>query len=79
MNRPPTTPRRFGRTAAPRNKAWPALQPRMLAIEAELDAVICDLSRAGLGKHVPPLFRMLARVRLAREDIAVDQHRRPPA
>ena len=78
MNTPPT-PNRYGRTAAPRNKAWPAIQPRMLRVEAEIDDLIRDLANAGLRKHTAALFRMLARVRLAREDIAVDQHRRPPA
>ena len=75
----PTTPNRYGRPTAPRNKSWPAIQPRLLRLESELDDVIRDMANAGLRKHTVPLFKLLARIRLAREDIAVDQHRRPPA
>lgn len=73
-----TTPTHFGRPAAPRNKAWPDIQLRLLNIEADLDKVIRDMADAGLPRrHTVPLFKLLARARTAREELAVDQHRRP--
>lgn len=77
MTTTPPPAARFGRPAAPRNTSWPRINSRMIHIISELDALAVDLANAGFQAKAAILFRLLCKVRLLREDIEVDQHRRP--
>jgi len=76
MTTTPPTASRFGRPAAPRNPSWPAINMRMARIIRELDELVKDMANAGFQAKAAILFRLICKIRLMRQDIEVDQHRR---